>query len=137
MMRHPMESAACLNCGNELAGRWCSQCGQRVTPARPTLHELAHEAVHELGHLDGKIVRSVKLLLFRPGERPREFLDGKRVRAVSPIRLYLICSLIFFASMSLVPTRNLHLTVTNASDAQLNRAAERVNKDPQILIRAF
>src|SRR5262249_17929843 len=82
------------------------------------------------------------------GALTREFIDGKRVRSISPIRLYLICSLLFFATVSLVPTRNWHVSVTKgahvgptgtapAADAQLQRAAERVNKDPQILTHAF
>src|ERR1041385_561356 len=146
-----METAACLNCGNELAGKWCSQCGQRATEPRPTLHELLHEAIDELGHVDGKILRTIKLLLLKPGELTREFLQGKRAPYVSPIRFYLICSLLFFGIMSITPTRNLHLTVTGgggfhvgrvedappATDRQLVRAAERVNKDPELLIHAF
>jgi hypothetical protein len=146
-----METAACLNCGNELAGKWCSACGQRATHPRPTMHELLHEAVDELGHFDSKLLRTVKLLLFRPGALTREFLDGKRVCYVSPIRLYLICSLLFFGVMSLVPTRKLHVSVTGSSgfyigradaprpaaDPQLARAAERVNKDPDLLVHAF
>jgi hypothetical protein len=145
-----MESTACLNCGNELAGRWCSQCGQRAVEPRPTVHELLHEAFHELSHLDGKMLRTVKLLLFRPGVLTREFFHGKRVRYVSPIRLYLICSLLFFGIMSLTPTRKLHVSVTGGgfhigrndaapppADPQLVRAAERVNKDPDLLVHAF
>lgn len=92
--------------------------------------------MHELVHLDGKILRSAGLLLFKPGELTREFLDGKRVRAVSPIRLYLLCSVLFFATMSIVPTGKLHVNVTRA-DAQLKNAAERVNKDPSLLVHAL
>jgi hypothetical protein len=55
---------------------------------------------------------------------------------VSPIRLYLICSLLFFGTMSLVPTRKLHVSVTKG-DAQLTQAAEKVTKDPDLLVHAF
>jgi len=144
-----METAACLNCGTELAGKWCSQCGQRAAEPRPTVHELLHEALDELGHFDSKFLRTAKLLLFKPGALTREFLHGKRVHYVSPIRLYLICSLLFFGTMSLVPTRKLHVSVTGGmyigrgdaapapADPQLARAAERVNKDPDLLVHAF
>ena len=94
-----METAACLNCGTELAGKWCSQCGQRAAEPRPTVHELLHEALDELGHFDSKFLRTAKLLLFKPGALTGEFLHGKRVHYVSPIRLYLICSLLFFGTI--------------------------------------
>jgi len=136
-----MEAAAypagCLNCGTELRGKWCAQCGQRATPLRPTLHELLHEAAHELSHLDGKIVRTIKLLLFKPGELTREFLSGVRVRSVSPIRLYLICSLLFFGAMSLLPAGKGRIKVSGVNDPKLTQAAERVNKNPEILEHAF
>ena len=32
---------ACLNCGAELHGAFCSACGQRVIPAYPTVREMA------------------------------------------------------------------------------------------------
>src|SRR5262245_27098438 len=132
-----MEAAtACLNCGAELAGKWCSQCGQRAAALRPSLHELLHEAMHELAHFDGKLLRTAKFLLFKPGELTAEFLGGARARSVSPIRLYLICSLLFFGAMSIMPTRKLHVSVTRA-DAQMVHAAERVNKDPELLVHAF
>ena len=73
----------CLNCGAELAGRWCSKCGQKEVDPRPTVHELAHEALHEIAHVDGKLVRTIRLLLTKPGKLTREFLEGKRARSVS------------------------------------------------------
>ena len=129
---------SCLNCSAELAGRWCSQCGQRAAPKRPTLHELLHEAVHEFAHVDGKLLRTAALLLFKPGELTREFLEGKRVRSVTPIRVYLLCSVLFFGIISLLPSsRPLHVKITSGGDEQLLKAADRVNKDPAILAHAL
>jgi Protein of unknown function (DUF3667) len=136
-MSHAPESAVCLNCGSALTGHWCAQCGQRAAPVRPTLHELLHEAVHEIGHVDGKLVRTAALLLFKPGQLTAEFLAGKRVRSVTPVRVYLLCSLLFFGVVSLVPTSRLHVAITNGGDAQLAKAAERINKDPAILAHAM
>jgi len=127
----------CLNCGAELAGRWCSQCGQKEVDPRPTVHELAHEALHEIAHVDGKLVRTIRLLLAKPGELTREFLEGKRARSVTPIRLYLICSLLFFGVVSVLPSRPLKMTVSKAAGAKLTNAAAKVNKDPAILTHAL
>lgn len=127
----------CLNCGAELAGRWCSQCGQKEVDPRPTVHELAHEALHELAHVDGKLIRTIRLLLTKPGQLTREFLEGKRARSVTPIRLYLICSLLFFGVVSVLPSRPLKMTVSKGAGAKLTNAAEKVNKDPAILTHAL
>jgi len=135
-MHEVAETGPCLNCGAELAGRWCGQCGQRVAPVRPTLHELLHEALHEFTHVAGKILRTLGLLLFRPGELTKEFLAGKRVRSVTPVRIYLLCSVLFFGIMSLLPA-NLKVSVDKRADAQLAHAAARANQDPTILAHAM
>jgi len=112
------------------------QCGQRVAPVRPTLHELLHDALHELTHIDGKILRTLGLLLFKPGELTKEFLAGKRVRSVTPVRIYLLCSVLFFGIMSLLPS-TLKVSVDHRADAQLAHAAARANQDPAILGHAM
>jgi hypothetical protein len=51
--------------------------------------------------IEGKLWRSLKLLLFKPGLLSREYIEGRRVRYVEPLRLYLSFSIIFFAMMKL------------------------------------
>jgi hypothetical protein len=137
-MHEVSEAGPCLNCGTELSGRWCGQCGQHVASVRPSLHELLHEAVHEIAHIDGKLIRTAGLLLFKPGALTAEFLEGKRVRSVTPVRVYLLCSVLFFGIMSLMPASGkMHVNITRSGDAQLLQAADRVNKDPAILAHAL
>jgi uncharacterized protein DUF3667 len=138
-MHDALPTPACLNCGAVLAGGWCSQCGQRAAEIRPTMHELLHEALHEFSHLDGKIIQTAQLLFTKPGELTREFVAGRRARYVTPIRLYLICSLLFFALLSVLPAGQTKVKITKVEGAspQLTRAAERVNKDPSILLHAL
>jgi hypothetical protein len=47
--------------------------------------------------LEGKLWRTVKLLVTRPGELTRQYLGGRRVPYLEPLRLYLTLSLVFFA----------------------------------------
>jgi hypothetical protein len=68
------------------------------------VHDFAHEATHELLHLDGgKIPKTVKLLVLQPGQLTRDFVEGRRARYISPLRLYLTFSLLFFALAALNP----------------------------------
>jgi hypothetical protein len=88
----------CRNCSAPLEGPFCARCGQKATPLNPTLRGLARDAALELLDFDGRIFRTVRLLLARPGFLTREHLAGRRARYVSPIRLYLVFSVAFFAA---------------------------------------
>jgi Protein of unknown function (DUF3667) len=66
------------------------------------MHDLAHDVTHEFLHVDSKILRTVKFLLTRPGFLSREYFEGRGVRYVSPLRLYLVCSVIYFAASTLI-----------------------------------
>lgn len=132
----PIEGS-CPNCGTALAGRYCSTCGQRAVHLRPALHDLLHEVFHEFAHVDSKIIRTLGLLLFRPGLLTREFFEGKRARSVTPLRLYLLTSVLFFGVLAMLPpARNLRVSLTNARP-EFAQAAERMNRDPSILAHAL
>jgi hypothetical protein len=87
----------CFNCGATRSGRFCADCGQKALPLAPTLGYFVHELTHEVLNVDGKIFRSLRLLLTRPGFLTREIFLGRRASYVSPIRLYLVVSVLSFA----------------------------------------
>lgn len=93
-----MSHSNCANCGAALSGPYCPQCGQRASHSDPTIREFLHETGEELFHWEGKIPRTAKALLFRPGQLTRDFLEGRRARWLPPLRVYLLCSLVFFVS---------------------------------------
>ena len=63
----------------------------------PSAREFMHEFIGHYVALEGKLWKSLGLLLFRPGRLSLEYIKGKRVRYVQPLRMYLTFSLIFFA----------------------------------------
>ena len=89
-------STNCLNCGTTLHGVFCSACGQRDIPPYPSVRELVVDAFWELSGWDGRFASTVRALLTRPGLLTREFLEGRRARYLSPLRLYLLSSLVYF-----------------------------------------
>jgi hypothetical protein len=97
----PAWAVTCLNCSAALDGPYCAQCGQRAAPPHATLKELGGEAFSEFAGWDGKFITTLKLLFFKPGELTRQFLDGRRVYFISPLRLYLSASVLFFLMMSM------------------------------------
>ena len=88
--------SVCRNCGAGLEGRYCHQCGQRQLSAFTSLREFLGDAFREFLELDGKFVQTVRRLVFAPGVLTREFLEGRRARYVSPFRLYIVFSALFF-----------------------------------------
>jgi hypothetical protein len=106
--------SSCANCGTQLAGPYCSACGQKATPLAPTLAYFFHELRDELLNVDGKIFRSVRLLLTRPGFLTLEIFAGRRASYVSPIRLYLVFSLIAFGvgTLGVVDTGDVRVIYT-------------------------
>jgi hypothetical protein len=95
-------SGRCLNCGEELHGVFCAACGQRSVPANPTVAEVAGDAWQELSGYDGRLATTFRNLL-RPGRLTVEYLQGRRARYLSPVRLYLVASVVYFLAAAAVP----------------------------------
>jgi hypothetical protein len=67
--------------------------------------QLAGDAWDEVSGWDGKFARTLRTLLRRPGELTVAALEGRRARHVSPVRLYLMCSLLYFLLAAAVPVQ--------------------------------
>ncbi|MCC6138060.1 MAG: DUF3667 domain-containing protein [Bdellovibrionaceae bacterium] len=103
----------CKNCGFNDSGEFCSQCGQKIKiHLNPTLHDVIHDTVHEFLHLDGKIFQTLLTLFRYPGKLTQEYLAGRRVSYVTPIRLYLTLSLVYF----LIPSFSTKTEVHSGAD---------------------
>jgi hypothetical protein len=102
---HSESTDFCQNCGIKLSGRFCAACGQKAVPLTVTVHDFFHEFTHEMLHVDGRIVQSIRRLLLSPGFLTREYIQGRRARWISPIRLYLIFSVLFFGLSALTGFR--------------------------------
>jgi hypothetical protein len=85
-----------------LTGAYCAACGQRNTPPNPTLRDFADEWFNEILHWDGKLPSTLKALMTKPGLLTVDFLNGRRARWLSPLRLYLICSVVYFLTAPLL-----------------------------------
>ena len=90
----------CLNCGAQLAGPYCHECGQNAHVHR-TLTAFFHDFLHGVLHFEGKIWRTLPLLAWKPGDLTRRYIRGQRAGFISPIALFLFCVFLTFAVMGL------------------------------------
>ena len=86
----------CLNCNAEVQGRFCQVCGQENIETKESFWSLATHFVYDITHFDGKFFSTLKYLLFRPGFLSQEYLRGRRIAYLHPIRMYVFTSAIFF-----------------------------------------
>lgn len=90
------EEKICLNCGAAVQGRFCHICGQEnIEPKESFWHLVTHFA-YDITHFDGKFFSTLKYLLFRPGFLSKQYLLGRRVSYLHPIRMYVFTSAFFF-----------------------------------------
>jgi hypothetical protein len=136
-LSHAPTEPNCLNCEAELHGAYCHACGQKAVARNLSVHDFAHEATHEFLHLDGKILKTVKLLVFEPGQLTKEFVEGRRARYISPLRVYLTFSLIFFFLAAIAPRGEgvIHVGTKRgsaaANPAEDERIADEIGREVQ------
>ena len=86
----------CLNCGEIVQERYCPKCGQEAINCTTSLRPLLSEVMAEVLSFDSKLAHTVVPLFFRPGLLTIDYNLGKRVRYLSPLKIYLFMSIVFF-----------------------------------------
>jgi hypothetical protein len=90
----------CENCGAELQGHWCAHCGQPAIDYRRSFRHVIADLLDEFLNWDSKFFATIAFLIVKPWRLTNEFLAGKRVRYVNPLRLYLLASILFFFAVN-------------------------------------
>ncbi|HQZ96885.1 MAG TPA: DUF3667 domain-containing protein [Pyrinomonadaceae bacterium] len=102
-----LEPVACLNCGHESAGDFCNMCGQAADVERYSLSSFLRELYNNLRKIEISTTFATAIeLLRRPGDFVKEYLAGKRVGYINPIKFY------FYAMIADVLVRGLFLWLT-------------------------
>lgn len=94
-------AGTCPECGNALGGHYCANCGQEAELKLPSFGEFIREFIGDQVALEGKLLRSLAVLVRWPGRLTAEYVAGRRQRYVRPLRLYLSLSLVFFLVLGL------------------------------------
>ncbi len=99
-----MSSTVCSNCSEPLPGQaeYCPACGQSIKVITRPWREVFGELLNEMFDFDGRMLLSLRYLLTRPGFLSYEYINGRRLSYTSPVRMYLIISLVFFFVLPLI-----------------------------------
>ncbi len=107
----------CENCGAPLHGHWCSQCGQPAVHYRRSFRHVIVDILDSFFNWDSKFFATMAWLIVRPWHLTNEFLRGRRVRQLHPLRLYLLASVLFFFAVNYW-AKSLHLNARQLSAAE-------------------
>lgn len=90
-------SRVCANCGAAMLGEHCYRCGQPVKGLVRHFGSIIGDFLDSVFDFDSRTVRTLGPLLYRPGFLSNEYMAGRRVRYVSPVRLFVfLCIVSFF-----------------------------------------
>ena len=107
MSKSPLrKDKTCLNCRYVVENRFCSNCGQENTDTRKTFYHLFIHFIEDLTHYENAFWKTIKNLLFTPSALTKEYLSGKRLSYLAPVRLYIFISFITFFLITVFPNKD-------------------------------
>ncbi len=120
---HAAPGGLCLNCGTRRIGPHCHACGQSGHIHR-TLGAIGHDLLHGVFHFEGKIWRTLPMLVRHPGALTRRYIAGERARFVSPLALFLFTVFLMFALFGALGPGDLGEGMTHLMDGTRAEMAE-------------
>jgi hypothetical protein len=124
----------CENCGAQLQGHWCANCGQPAIDYRRSFRQVIADLLNEFLNWDSKVFATIGLLVARPWKLTNQFLAGHRVRYVHPLRLYLLASILFFFAFNygINPVQFDPINLSPENRAEIRDALQRENIAPEV-----
>ncbi len=87
----------CQTCGSEKQENYCPHCGEKkFDPHSLSIKHVIEEGIEGFTHADHTIFRTLKTLFFRPGQLSLDYIEGRRIKFMKPLGLFLVMNLIFF-----------------------------------------
>lgn len=97
MTPSPSDQHTCKSCGNTFTGLYCNQCGEKVIlPQDRSLRTFMSGILVALTFADSKFLKSIRLVVLRPGFLSKEFAEGRRVNYLRPMSLFFLLNLVYF-----------------------------------------
>ena len=126
MSKNPIrKDKTCLNCNHVVDLRFCPNCGQENTDTRKTFHHLFFHFFEDLTHYENAFWKTIKNLLLKPASLTKEYLSGKRLSYLAPVRLYIFISFVTFFLIAVFPDSDKSDTQSEKAKQEEKAAAQR------------
>lgn len=90
-------SETCRTCGVALHGKFCAACGEKAfVPGEHSFKHFIGDVVNAITFLDTKFLRTIRLMITRPGAMSYQYVNGKRVPFFKPMSMFFVANLIYF-----------------------------------------
>jgi len=124
----------CLNCNYVVENRFCPNCGQENSDTRKTFHHLFIHFFEDLTHYENTFWKTIKNLLLKPASLTKEYLSGKRLSYLAPVRLYIFISFVTFFLIAVLPNKNnenglIDINQTQNSTDTINNKTDTLSKN--------
>ncbi|PCJ86551.1 MAG: hypothetical protein COA57_05945 [Flavobacteriales bacterium] len=91
-----MDNLTCKNCGIELSGAFCRQCGQKKISSRLNFKDIWNDFAANVLDVEAPIINNIKGLTLYPGRFIKDFINGKRKSKYKPVQYYILIMGIYF-----------------------------------------
>lgn len=87
----------CKSCNTPLQGDYCHVCGEKLLrPEDKSAKKWLADLLSNIWMLDGKLFKTLKYLLLKPGKFARDYAEGIRKPYVKPLNLFLMVNVLYF-----------------------------------------
>ncbi|WP_461451879.1 DUF3667 domain-containing protein [Mucilaginibacter sp.] len=138
MKKHYRKEDDCLNCGFKLQGKFCYNCGQENLQMKESFGHMMNHAISDYFHFDDQFFSTIKPLFLKPGFLSNEYMAGRRIRYLHPVKMYIFISLVYFVLLfqtSFKPAKiadNGEKHVSKKTLVNTNKKLDSVLKDPDM-----
>lgn len=116
----------CKNCSNTFEGKFCPECGQKAKTGRITLKAVFQDIRDHFIHFDKGFLYTIKELTLRPGLTIREYIDGKRVKHVKPVKFMFWATAVSFLVTKLLGFEEQFIKTLEAQQPEAREQAKQM-----------
>ena len=125
------DESACDNCHQPINGPFCAHCGQQAESTLKYFWVVIMHLLDDIFSFDSRASRTIWPLMVKPGFLTSEYIQGRRVHYVPPIRLYLFISIVFFLSLKFIAIGDGTVFKPEADSEIVSQLDKHINKIDQ------
>jgi len=96
-------SQSCQNCQALIEKNYCASCGEkRYSEKDFSYKKLISHLFTSLTDVDGKLIKSFKMFLTKPGQLALDYFNGVKRNRINPFQVFLFSNIFYFFALSFI-----------------------------------